>query len=86
MYLTVLAQVSFVYGAGDVFAKCTMDGTQVLHSQRKYPGIPTKKHHAQSKAWAGRLLQQLFFTNAMPVFSFALIAKNTNHLLRSFLA
>lgn len=63
MYLTVLAQgngqVSFVYGAGNIFAKCTIDGTQILHSQGKYPGFPTNKHHAQSKAWTG-LLQQYF--------------------------
>lgn len=74
MYLTVLAQgngqVSFVYGAGDIFAKCTIDGTQ-----RKYPGILTNKNHAQSKAWTGGLLQQFFYTNAMSVFSFALMGK-----------
>lgn len=64
MYLTVLAQgngqVSSVCGAGDIFAKCTIDGTQILHSQRKYPGIPTNKNHVQSKAWTGGLLQQYF--------------------------
>lgn len=53
MYLTVPAQgngqVSFVYGAGDIFAKCTKDGTQ-----RKYPEILTNKNHAQSKAYAFR--------------------------------
>lgn len=50
MYLTVPAQgngqVSFVYGAGDIFTKCTIDGTQ-----RKYPGILTNKNHDQSKAY-----------------------------------
>lgn len=64
MYLNALAQgngqLSFVYGAGDIFAKCTIDGTQILHSQRQYPGIPTNKHHAQSKAWTAGLPQQYF--------------------------
>lgn len=50
MYLTVLAQgtgqVSFVYGVGDMFANCAIDGTQILHSQGKYPGIPINNHHA----------------------------------------
>lgn len=53
MYLTVPAQgngqISFVYGAGDIFAKCTIDGTQ-----RKYLGSLTNSNHAQRKAYAFR--------------------------------
>lgn len=88
MYLTVLAQgndqVRFFYGAGDVFAKCIMDGTQILHSQRKYPGIPTNKTHAQSKTWTGGLLQQYSSPMQCQYPSVALMAKNANNLLRSF--
>lgn len=72
MCLTVLAQgnghVSFVFGAGDIFASILPIYIYIYtyyrwHSdfaQRKYPGIPTKENHAHSKAWTGGLLQQYF--------------------------